>query len=60
MKQLDGPADGLPARLCIFGINALAPLWLDFLGKVAVHTQVHLFQLNPCVEYWGDARSESS
>ena len=58
VKQLDGPADGLPARLCIFGINALAPLWLDFLGKVAVHTQVHLFQLNPCVEYWGDARSE--
>lgn len=48
----------LPARLCIFGINALAPLWLEFLGQVAAHTQVHLFQLNPCVEYWGDARSE--
>lgn len=48
----------LPARLCVFGINALAPLWLEFLGQVAAHTQVHLFQLNPCVEYWGDARSE--
>jgi len=56
--RLDSSVARLPARLCIFGINALAPLWLDFLGKVAGHTQVHLFQLNPCVEYWGDARSE--
>ncbi|WP_456405148.1 exodeoxyribonuclease V subunit gamma [Thiolapillus sp.] len=57
-EQLDNAAAALPPRLCIFGINALAPLWLEFLGKVARHTQVHLFQLNPCVEYWGDARSE--
>lgn len=56
--RLSGAASGLPPRLCVFGINALAPLWLEFLATLASHTQVHLFHLNPCVEYWGDARSE--
>lgn len=48
----------LPARLCVFGINALAPLWLDFLGTISEHLPVHLFHLNPCVEYWGDLPSD--
>ncbi len=48
----------LPQRLFVFGINALAPLWLDFLGTLGSYVQVHLFHLNPCVDYWGDVRSE--
>ncbi|WP_456376648.1 exodeoxyribonuclease V subunit gamma [Thiolapillus sp.] len=56
--QMPRVAHSLPQRLFVFGINALAPLWLDFLGKLGGFTQVHLFHLNPCVEYWGDVRSE--
>jgi exodeoxyribonuclease V gamma subunit len=58
IRRLPGSAGRLPQRLCVFGINALAPLWLNFLGEVARYTQVHVFHLNPCVEYWGDIRSE--
>ncbi len=51
-------AERLPPRVSFFGINAMPPLWLDFLGRLGEYTQVHLFHLNPCVEYWGDLRSE--
>ncbi len=51
----DAPA---PPRVTLFGLNALPPLWLDFLGRLGERTQIHLFHLNPCVEYWGDLRSE--
>ncbi len=53
-----GEADGLPERISLFGLNALPPMWLDFLGALGRHAQIHLFHLNPCVEYWGDIRSE--
>ncbi len=56
--QMPRASHRLPQRLFVFGINALAPLWLEFLGRVGGFTQVHLFHLNPCVEYWGDVRSE--
>jgi exodeoxyribonuclease V gamma subunit len=48
----------LPERICIFGINAMPPLWLNFLAQLAKYTEVHLFHLNPCVEYWGDLPSD--
>jgi len=48
----------LPQRISLFGINAMPPLWLEFLSKLGEQTQVHLFHLNPCVEYWGSQQSE--
>ena len=45
---------GLPARLCVFGVSVLPPFHLDVLGAVAARTEVHLFVLSPCREYWGD------
>lgn len=48
----------VPKSLCIFGINALPPIWMDFLTALSSYTNVHLFHLNPCVEYWGDLQSE--
>ena len=48
----------LPSRISLFGINAMPPLWLDLLEALSHKTQVHLFHLNPCVEYWGDIQSE--
>ncbi|WP_028672026.1 exodeoxyribonuclease V subunit gamma [Saccharospirillum impatiens] len=60
MEQLDTPAEPLPERLFIFGINSLAPLWLDFLKALSDRAglDIHLFHLNPSDEYWGETTSE--
>ena len=50
----------LPERISLFGINTLPPLWLEFLSELGKHTQVHFFHLNPCVEYWGDLKTDKS
>lgn len=54
-----GEIEHLPEKICLFGINALPPLWLDFLAALGSRQecQVHIFHLNPCVEYWGDLQS---
>ena len=48
----------LPKRICFFGINAMAPMWLEFIHQLSEYTQVHFFHLNPCADYWGDIKSE--
>lgn len=52
------PKHKLPSKVCIFGINVLPPIWLDFLTQLGDHIEIHLFHLNPCCEYWGDLQSE--
>lgn len=44
----------LPERIHLFGINALAPLYLDILARLGRHTEVHLFHLSPCRQYWSE------
>jgi len=46
--------DNLPSRLFLFGFAALPPVYLDLFKALARLTEVHLFYLNPCAEYWGD------
>ncbi len=60
IARLSQNASKLPPRIFAFGINALAPIWMDFLKAVSEHTEVHLFMLNPSDEYWGDLRTEKS
>lgn len=50
----DGAAAGLPQRVALFGIAALPPHYLETLAAVAQHLEVHLFVLNPSLNYWGD------
>lgn len=50
------PIDGLPERLLVFGISALAPHHLRVLDGLARHTEVVVFALNPCREAWGEIR----
>lgn len=57
-KNLDSYAHIIPKRLCFFGINAMAPMWLSFINALSEITEVHFFHLNPCVDYWGDILSE--
>jgi len=44
----------LPARITIFGISALPPVYMDLFALMAQHCDVTLFFLSPSVEYWGD------
>lgn len=62
-KAVDKLADHqhfLPNRIYIFGINALPPVWMDFIKQLSLYTDVHFFMLNPSDEYWGDLRSEKT
>ncbi len=46
--------DSLPRRVSVFGVHILPPFFLDYLGGLAKHCDVHLFLLSPCRNYWGD------
>ncbi|NQD94024.1 exodeoxyribonuclease V subunit gamma, partial [Pseudomonas sp. CrR25] len=58
LQRLHDPAAiaGLPERLLVFGISALAPHHMRVLDGLAQHTEVVLFALNPCREAWGEIR----
>ncbi|GHE91106.1 RecBCD enzyme subunit RecC [Thalassotalea profundi] len=60
-SAIDNIADNLhllPQRISFFGINAMAPMWLEFINAISEHTQVHFFHLNPCFNYWGDIKTQ--
>jgi len=44
----------LPARLHLFGLTSLAPLYLHVLVAVAEHSDVHMYVLSPSDEFWSD------
>ncbi|NQY62666.1 MAG: exodeoxyribonuclease V subunit gamma [Alteromonadaceae bacterium] len=48
----------LPKRISFFGLNAMAPMWLDFIHALSEHIHIHFFHLNPCYDYWGDILTE--
>jgi exodeoxyribonuclease V gamma subunit len=48
----------LPGRISVFGISALPRLHLQVLAALSKVTQVYLFLMNPCGEYWGDIVSD--
>ena len=51
-------AERLPERISAFGINAMPPLFLQYLQGLAKHCQVHLYLLNPAQQYWADLTSQ--
>ena len=59
IKKLAKPQPELPKRVHIFGINSLPPLSLEVLKALSKHIQVHLYLLQPCQEYWGDAPTKA-
>ena len=48
----------LPERIIVFAINTMAPQLVAFFDALAEHTDIHIFHLNPSVNYWGDAKSD--
>jgi exodeoxyribonuclease V gamma subunit len=45
-------------RICIFGISALPPFYMQIFEVVSSVIDVHLFLMNPCREFWGDIVSD--
>lgn len=48
----------LPTRIIVFAINTMAPQLIAFFDALAEHIDIHIFHLNPSVNYWGDAKSD--
>lgn len=49
----------LPKRVIVFAINTMAPQLIAFFDALAQHIDIHIFHLNPSVNYWGEAKSNS-
>jgi exodeoxyribonuclease V gamma subunit len=50
----DPPQAPLPARLLLFGVSTLPPLFVRLFAALSRHVEVHLFLLSPSPEYIGD------
>ncbi len=48
----------LPARVAVFGVPLLPPLYLEILLRLAGHLAVDLYAPNPCREFWADIVAE--
>ncbi len=48
----------LPPHVIVFAINTMAPQLVTFLDALARHTTVHIFHLNPSINYWGEGVSD--
>lgn len=51
--------EALPKRITLFAINTMAPQFVEFLNALGRVVDIHLFHLNPCVNYWGNVASKS-
>ncbi len=53
------PAPGaLPERVSLFGLTALAPVYVRLLDRLSRFLPVHLYYLTPSREYWSDLVDE--
>ncbi|MEJ2630309.1 MAG: exodeoxyribonuclease V subunit gamma [Acidihalobacter sp.] len=48
----------LPARVSLFGLTAIPPAYVEVLRAMAEVIDIHLFVLNPSLNYWGDIVDE--
>ena len=50
--------DDLPERISVFGINSLAPAYLEVIERISAFVDTRLFHLSPCRQAWDDILSE--
>lgn len=53
-EQPPARPDLVPRRLHLFGISALAPVYLDLFVRIGRHVEIHCYHLSPCSQYWHD------
>ncbi|SPD76253.1 Exodeoxyribonuclease V, gamma subunit [uncultured Desulfobacterium sp.] len=61
IEVLSGPSfelRTLPERISVFGISTLPVFHLQVFAAISRFSQVNLFLMNPCMEYWGDIFSD--
>ena len=51
-------ADALPPRISIFGLSALPPVYLRIFETLGRRTEVDLYVMSPCRQYWGLIESD--
>lgn len=44
----------LPKRLYIFGLSYVAPAFAEIFSMLSAYSEVHIFAMNPCCEFWED------
>ncbi|HKI70060.1 MAG TPA: exodeoxyribonuclease V subunit gamma, partial [Verrucomicrobiae bacterium] len=49
---------GTAQRISIFGISALPKFYLEIFEALAEHTQLNLYLLQPCTQWWGYISSD--
>ena len=54
------PDTPLPERVSVFGVPDMAPVFVDLLQCIGLHSSVCIYYLNPCAEYWADIKDEKS
>jgi exodeoxyribonuclease V gamma subunit len=54
LNSLDSPPGHFPRRISLFGISFLPQFHLEILAAISRFTEVTLYILNPCREYWYD------
>ena len=52
-------AGSLPARINIFGVTTLPPMYMKMLTKIAILTEINFFVLTPTREFFGDVRKKA-
>ena len=50
--------NNFPKRVSVFGISHLPFFHLETIVEISKYSQVNLFFMNPCREYWGDIVSD--
>ncbi|HUP91096.1 MAG TPA: exodeoxyribonuclease V subunit gamma [Solimonas sp.] len=58
LDQGSAAATSLPARLRVFGVPVVPPLYAEILARLARHIEVEWYSLNPCRQYWADITQE--
>jgi len=54
------PKTPVPERASVFGVSDIAPIYIDLLQGIALHSSICIYYLNPCAGYWADIVDEKS
>ncbi len=58
IRKQPHPIEKFPGRVSIFGISYLPPFHIEAFVEISRLSQVNLFLMNPCREYWADIVSD--
>lgn len=54
----DALAKALPRPVHVFGLSYMARVFLELFGRIALATELCIYTLNPCREFWEDVQTD--